>query len=286
MARRLERGEWASVLPGVYRTAGAPATWHQMLLAGCLWAGDAAVVSHVTAARLHALEGMSRATSKEPIELTVPFGTILRAPGFLVHRSRRLERSDRTVIDGIPATSFARTLTDIAPLLDEKRLSVALDSGLARNQHIDVHFLRRQLRRLAKCRGTGARLLGRLLDARAPDAVHMDSALERRFLVALRCAGLPRPVEHHDVFDAGRHLGELDFAYPRARVGIELNGGDVHRRPAVLERDQERWSELAIAGWCIVLVTWAQLERDEDAVMDRVKRALAGALPAAADAAR
>ena len=49
---------------------------------------------------------------------------------------------------------------------------------------------------------------------------------------------------------------------------IDYISGDIS------EADQQRLSELAAAGWRIVHVTWAQLETDEAAVMDRVARAL------------
>jgi predicted transcriptional regulator of viral defense system len=130
IARRTKSGAWVRILPGVYRAAGAPESWRQKVVAGCLWAGERAVVSHVTAARIHGLEGIPRPSRGEPIELTVRFGTQRRAPGFVVHRSRKVDDADVTVIDGVPATTLARTLADLAARLDEKALSVAIDSGL------------------------------------------------------------------------------------------------------------------------------------------------------------
>jgi hypothetical protein len=288
IAARLANGSWVAVFRGVYRAASTPESWHQRLMAACLSAGDGAVASHRTAAKLHGLEGVSQwiaanrdgsgrvseAYHRGAIELTVPAGRRVRVPGLLVHRSRALARDDRSAIEGIPVTSLARTLVDLSATLDERHLCMALDSGLARHRHIDVRMVRRVLRRLKTKGRPGTKAFGRLLDARAPDAVHLDSALERWFLAALRRARLPKPAEHYDVVEGGRHLAELDFAYPRERVGIELNGASVHRRYAVWERDQERLSDLAAAGWRILPVTWAQLRANEAAVMARVARAL------------
>jgi hypothetical protein len=172
-------------------------------------------------------------------------------------------------------TSLPRTLVDLSAVLDERHLSIALDSVLARHRGIGVRTVRRVLDRLRSQGRTGAGVLERLLEERAMASVHLDSALERRFSFALRRAGLPRPAEHYDVVEGGRHVAELDFAYPRERVGIELNGASIHRRHAVWERDQQRLSELAAAGWRVLNVTWSQLEMGEAAVMDRVARALA-----------
>jgi hypothetical protein len=261
----------------VYRAASTPESWHQKLVAGCLWAGQGALVSHLAAARLHRLEGLPAARRRDPIELTVPFGRHLRARGFVIHQSRKLERADTAAIDGIPVTSVARTLVDVSSRLDDKHLCVALDSGLVRHPFVDVHMLRRALRRLKTQGRRIARSYGRLLDQRAPNAIHLDSALERRFSAARRSAGLPKPAEHYDVVAGGRRLAEVDFAYPRVRLAIQLDGADVHRRPSVWEHDADQRSDLAAAGWRVVTVTWAQLEADESAVIERVKRALSGA---------
>jgi very-short-patch-repair endonuclease len=275
LARRIETGLWLRVLPGVYRMASTQASWPQTLLAGCLWAN--AVVSHFSAASLYGLEGVPRCKRGDPIELTGLRGTICRAPGFVVHRTRQLERNDQSVFDGIPVTSLARTLVDLSPLLDERHLGAALDSGLATHRFIDVGFLAREIRRLRTSGRSISPTLARLLEARAPDALHLDSVLERRFSGALRRARLPRPKEHFEVIDGGRRLAEVDFAYPRARLAIQLHGASIHRRCSVWERDQDQSSELAAAGWRVINVTWAQLEASEADVLERVRRALLAA---------
>jgi hypothetical protein len=273
VSRRVVRGTWTRVLPGVYRAASTPESWRQRLLAACLWAGDGAVVSHRTAARLLGLEGLPPMRPEEPVELTVPFGIRKKAPGFVVHQSRKLEPKDRRTSDGIAATSLARTLVDLSASLDERRLSMAIDSGLARHRFIDIGSLRREHRRLATRGRKVSRALGRLLKARAPNAVHLDSALERRFSALVKGSKLTKPAEHYEFVDGGRCF-ELDFAYPGARLAIELQGVAVHFQPRVLERDAVRQSVLAAAGWRVVPVTWAQLDASAADVLERIARAL------------
>jgi very-short-patch-repair endonuclease len=273
VSRRVVRGAWTRVLPGVYRAASTPESWRQKLLAGCLWAGEDAVISHRTAARLLGLEGLPPMRPGEAIELTVPFGIRKKAPGFVVHQSRKLEPKDRRTSDGIAVTSLARTLVDVSAMLDERRLSMALDSGLARHRFIDIGFLRREHRRLATRGRKVSRALGRLLKARAPNAVHLDSALERRFSALIRGSGLPQPREHYEVPYGGRRV-EVDFAYPGARLAIELDGAAVHLQKRVWERDAVRRSVLAAAGWRVVPVTSEQLDASEAAVLERIASAL------------
>jgi hypothetical protein len=275
VSRRVVRGAWTRVLPGVYRAASTPESWRQRLRAACFWAGEEAVISHRTAARLLELEGLPPMRPGEPIELTVPFGIRKKAPGFVVHQSRKLEKSDRRTSDGIAVTSLARTLVDVSAMLDERRLSMALDSGMARHRFIDIGFLRREHRRLATRGRKVSRALGRLIKARSPDAVHLDSALERRFSALIKGSKLPKPAPHHEVADGGRRV-EVDFAYPGARLAIELDGATVHLQKRVWERDAVRRSVLAAAGWRVVSVTSAQLDASEADVLERIARALRG----------
>jgi hypothetical protein len=276
VSRRVVRGGWTRVLPCVYRAASTPESWRQRLRAACLWAGEGAVISHRTAARLLGLEGLPPMRPEEAIELTVPFGRRLKAPGFVVHQSRKLEPKDRKTIDGIAVTSLARTLVDVSAMLDDRRLSVALDSGLARHRSIDIGFLRREHRRLATRGRKVSRALGRLLEARAPGAIHLDSALERRFSALIKGSGLPEPAPHYEVVCGGRCV-EVDFAYPRARLAIEIDGASVHLQRRVWERDAERRAVLAAAGWRVVPVTSAQLDASEAAVLECIANALRAA---------
>src|SRR5260370_40208821 len=60
IGRRLGAGRWRQVLPGVYRLAGAPASWEQALKAATLWGGEGCVVAHRAVAALHGLAGVGR----------------------------------------------------------------------------------------------------------------------------------------------------------------------------------------------------------------------------------
>jgi hypothetical protein len=54
--RRLMAGRWEQVFPGVFRLPGSTRTGRQKAMAAVLWAGDASSISHITAARLAAIE--------------------------------------------------------------------------------------------------------------------------------------------------------------------------------------------------------------------------------------
>jgi hypothetical protein len=74
----------------------------------------------------------------EPIHITVPGcpgDPRAAAPpieGVVIHRGPPLHPDDRTVVDGIPCTSVARTLVDLAEVMtrDELRATFARADGL------------------------------------------------------------------------------------------------------------------------------------------------------------
>src|SRR5437764_8653135 len=80
--------DWQRVYQGVYRRVGAPQTWEQVLLAGCL-AGDA-IASHRAAGALWRLPEI------EPrLEIIIPQRRKVILKGFEVHRTCYLQPVDR-----------------------------------------------------------------------------------------------------------------------------------------------------------------------------------------------
>jgi hypothetical protein len=59
------------------------------------------------------------------IEVTAPRGCKPK-PGIIVHRSRVIHPDDRATVDGIPVTSVARTVVDLADVVNERELTRAV----------------------------------------------------------------------------------------------------------------------------------------------------------------
>ena len=77
-----------------------------------------------------------------------------------------------------------------------------------------------------------------------------------------------------------RHLGvnpfELDWAYPEAMIGLELDGYGIHLRSAdAFDGDRDRRNELVLTGWDIYNFTKRMCRRNPARVVDQVRRALA-----------
>ena len=116
------------MLPAVYRHAATPESTVAMLWAAVLWTGGDGALSHTTAGALWRLDGVRLGT----IELVVPLTRAPASPRIVVHRTSALRTVDVRMIDGLPLTAPARTLLDLAGVLDDRALESAVVSALAR----------------------------------------------------------------------------------------------------------------------------------------------------------
>jgi very-short-patch-repair endonuclease len=244
------------VRPRVYRLAGSEVSWEQTLLSAVLSVGDGAVASHSSAARL-----WSFAYSPEPaIELTVGRDRNTAARGVVLHRSRCFGDSDVGRRDGIPCTSFERTLCDCSTLLSEFQLGRTLDDGLRRGR-ASIARLIDCARRLESGPGRRMSKIRALLVPRRHGFAPGGSAAELRVLDVLRATSLPLPVQQHVVRVGGRRF-ELDFAWPDLGVFVEYYGLAVHSLPSAVAYDSERLTLLTSAGWTPLVFTDSSTDRE------------------------
>jgi len=123
---RAAHGRLHRVHPSVYSLAPtALLTREGWWMAAILAAGPQAVLSHGKAAALHALLTCNRAK----VEVTVPGRVVRTRSGIDVHRSTTLTEADRTVVNGIPCTTVARTLLDLAAVVEPRRPERAFDQA-------------------------------------------------------------------------------------------------------------------------------------------------------------
>lgn len=277
LKHRLATGRLVPVRWGIYRFAGVPATPWQDLRAACLAAGPSAVASHRSAA---VLWGMPGVFSEQP-ELTVPFPQWPRLPGVRPHQSTLLPVQHCTVRHGVPVTTAARTLVDLSSVLPAHYLERLVDncvrSGLTTYAAVHaVHDL------LAKPGRKGLAPIVEVLARRPLDFQPGDSGAELDVLSVLTEAGLPRPVQQHQVA-VGATVYVLDYAYPDARIGIEYDEFAFHRLPSDLDHASHRGNDLALAGWTLLHFTAStgpvRIVRDVRAARNRALRALGASDP-------
>jgi hypothetical protein len=138
--RRVSAGIWIRTLPRVFRNAAAPMSPLSRLWASVLWAGPDCALSHCSAALLWRFEGVD---ARDETELVVPARRAPSVKGIVVHRVGALDDRDVRSVARLPVTSPARTLIDLAAVLDDAALGAALRSAYARRVATAETILRR-----------------------------------------------------------------------------------------------------------------------------------------------
>lgn len=214
-------------------------------LAAVLACGPGALLSHRSAAELWGL-----GPSPRRIEVTAPRSRRGRA-GIVVHRSRSVQAPDVAVEDGIPITSVARTLIDLADVLPERRLADAVHEAEVRRL-FDLTSVEAALGRLAGRRRHAH--LRRVLAAYSPGAGLTRSEAERRFLELCASGGLPAPEMNVSI-----HGLEVDFLWRAADLAVEVDGAASHHTRRAFHDDRRRDRLLAARSIQVVRVTWRDL---------------------------
>ncbi|MGH3743632.1 MAG: endonuclease domain-containing protein, partial [Mycobacteriales bacterium] len=154
------------------------------------------------------------------------------------------------VLRGLPSTSLARAVADIACGPRPEPQQWIVDQALHRGvdpREVAAHLAYGQ---------RGVRTARRALEV--ADALS-ESPLESAVGLVLSRYGLPRPVRQHPL-DGGRI--RLDLAWPLARLAVEADGVGFHSDPLPLYRDRERQNRLMRLDWIVLRCTWADLRRD------------------------
>lgn len=238
ITRRIEAGRLHPVHRGVYALGHNRLDQRGQWMAAVLAGGDGTVLSHRSAA---ALWGLMRAAT--PIEITAPRGR--RRPSIVVHESG-LSPAERTARARIPVTTVARTLFDLAEVVDERRHERAWEEadrlGLLKMQAVEDVCARGHGRHALP-------LIRRLIEsARLPETV--CSPLEERFLEFCREREFPQP--QTNVLVLGK---EVDAYWPGARLVVESDGWSVHGHRAAFERDRARDAAMQVQGYRVLRVT-------------------------------
>ncbi|MDJ0664059.1 MAG: type IV toxin-antitoxin system AbiEi family antitoxin domain-containing protein [Acidimicrobiia bacterium] len=262
-------GRFLRVWPGVYTIAGSPDSLQQRMALAVLSIPALAALSHETAAEVWGLA--SRGVRR--IHVVTTRWDRVRRPGVVVHESRDLIPDDVVEKIGLPVTTPARTVVDLGatkPWLVEAALETGVRKELLSLQDVES-FVARVGRRGR--RGVGA--VRPLLEARRQWDGVTESALEDLFLKTVAELHLPKPATQYVVRnDHDEFVCRADFAYPEARVLIELDSESHHLDRLAFRRDRAKQNSAVVLGWTVLRFTWWDLKQDPYSVGARVKQAL------------
>jgi very-short-patch-repair endonuclease len=256
---RVRRGQLHRLHAGVYAVGhtivGPKGHW----LAGVLACGDGAVLSHRSAAALHGV----RPDSRRITDVTVTRNGGRKRPKIASHRCR-LDPIDVTRQDGIPVTTVARTLLDLAEVVNLPGVERAIE----RAEELRIFDLR-------AVEDVLARAVGRVGAPRLAAALRLDpemtrEELERRFLALCRQAGLPEPLVNVRVLGK-----EVDFCWPAYGVIVECDSWRYHGGRRSFRRDRATDRKLTLGRWRMLRYTWWDVVNDPDMVVADLRQALA-----------
>lgn len=238
VGRMISRGLLHPEHAGVYAVAYRAPVPFGRETAALLACGDRACLSHISAAAVWGIlepEG-------GPVAVTiVASNSGRRRSGIEVHHSRDLVARDLSIHEGLPLTSTARTLLDLAGRLDTRSLERVLDEALmvrksvTRSQVLDI---------LGRANGHAGASMLRAFMARRSNSKITHSQAERKCLELIRKARLPEPQTQVNL--AGY---KVDLLWPDHRVVFEIDGYTFHTGRYAFDRDRRKDAALKAAGY-------------------------------------
>jgi hypothetical protein len=257
IAVRLRRGSLLREHSGVYRVGHRAPSVEARYLAAVLACGDDSLLIARPAAFLWELV---KGSPPRP-EVVAPVKR--RVKGVVTHRVRSIHPGDRAERRGVPVTSVARTLVDLAGVLAEQRLARVCHEAEIRHQltpgEVEVVLERLPTR-------PGSRTLRRILHG---DVRLTLSKLEERFLALLREHHLPLPETNRPA--GGR---PVDCRWPMHHLTVELDSYRFHRSRHAWEVDRRREREAYARGDDFRRYTWADVFEDPSLMLGELQSLL------------
>lgn len=252
--RRVRKGALIPQYPGVYRVGHAAPSIEASFVAAVKACGRGAVLSGRAAGHLL---GLLKGKAPRP-EVTAP--TEKRVRGIATRRSRSVQRATHR---GIPVTSVAQTLVDLAAVLTPEALARACHEAGVRYRttpgQVEAVLARRP----------GSRGAGALRAVMRGDVPVTLSVMERVFFDALREAGLPLP-ETNRAADGRR----VDCRWP-GRLTVELDSYRFHNSRYSWEQGRRRERDARGRREEFRRYTWADVTEDRAAMIAEIRDLLA-----------
>jgi predicted transcriptional regulator of viral defense system len=244
---------------GVYRVGHRAPSLEATYMAAVLACGPGALLCGWAAAFLFGLvRGSATAPPAEVRTLTER-----RVDGVITRRSRRGAPGDGTTLRAIPITTVAATLVDLASSMNADQLARACHEAAVRHRTtpalVDAVLARHG-------NAPGAAKLRSVLHG---DAKVTLSALENRFLVRLREAGLLLPVTNRR---AGRRY--VDCRWPELHLTVELDSYRFHASRHAWEQDRRREREAHARGDGLRRYTYGDVFEDPALMMAELRALL------------
>ncbi len=267
IAGMIRAGWLHRVHSGVYAVGRRSLGANGRRMAAVLACGAGALLSHRSAASHLGLWRSATAL----IEVTAASGCGQR-PGIRTTVSGALAQRDRIVHEGIPCTSVALTLLQLAAVAPRRAVERACHE--AEVQRIfDLAAIEELLGRGGRPRGA-AELRAVIRELTITTTLTREG-LEELALALFDDFAIARPEVNVRVPCRPGVAPEVDFYWRSERLVLEADGTRFHRTRAAIERDRRREADLVRAGNRVLRCTWLQVQREPRTVALMVLAALA-----------
>lgn len=252
--QRLGTGALLTEHPGVYRVGHRAPSVEARYLAAVWACGDGALLcGHAAGHLLGILKGPAPVA-----EVMTP--TERRVAGVRTRRSRHIDPMDATRWRGIPVTTVARTIVDLAAGLICDDLARACHEAGIRHATTPAEV------EAVLDRHTNSPGAAKLRLILRGDVRVTLSRLEERFLERLREAGLALPVTNRRA--GGRRV---DCRWPEQHLTVEVDGYRYHHSRHAWEQDRHREREARALGDEFRRYTYGDVFESPDAMLRELR---------------
>jgi very-short-patch-repair endonuclease len=245
IATRQRDGHLHCLFRGVWAVGHPNPPWQGHLLAAVKACGPNALLSHWSAAELW---GFVDRLEGRPHVTVIGRGT-RRHRRIHVHTTTRLDPIDRRENEAIPVTAPARTLLDLASMLDEQRVRRAVRRALGIGK-VTIRQIGLVLDRYEGARG--CKVLRRAV---ASGVAPTRSDAESDVLDIVLAAGFAHPDVNRPLLLNGRRVVP-DLRWPADRLILEIDSTAWHDDPLARADDRERQAFLEAHGETVLRVHW------------------------------
>lgn len=255
--RWIRSGRLHRLHSGVYAVGHTAISRQGRWMAAVLASGDGAVLSHRSATALWGIWG----SGTGEIHVTTPRKSRSQRP--IRRHCSAIPDDEREVVDGIPVTSTARAILDLAGEGGE----AAAEAALRESEYLGIYsraplptLLERYPRHPGRQPSTEA-----LERVRDDPGGRLRSPLEELLLPFLDAHSIPRPRLNAWV-TLGEERFQVDCLWSEARLVGELDGWKAHGTKGAFRKDRKRDRRLAAVGFRIVRITEGQVLGEPAAV--------------------
>ena len=247
----IKSGYLTRVLPSVYAVGHTAPSREADLWAAVLYAGPGGQLSHASAA--HHRELILYAP--DVIHVSTPREKIKSIRGVVkVHAERDLQR---TTCRGIPTTTVAQTLLDLAADARDFKLVRRALAVLDYRRELDL----RALEAICGKGRPGSRALRKALEIHQPELARTNGELEDALLHLCERFGLAVPR-----FNVWMYGFPVDAYWPEPNLIVEVDGRGNHSSVAQVRTDRRKELTLRKHGHRVVRYDWSLVKGASDEV--------------------